>query len=132
MRALKPMIEIDSFKGQGEVSSISFSNKGLYFAAAWKNSSSCRVFNLRKMKEESLEVPDADGFKTSFVSFDYYGNYLATGAGTAVSLYTGKLFNEPVKRFSQNDGNVNVVRFAPSGSYFASGADDRWLKVHSV
>ena len=90
MRSLKPMIEIDKFKGLGEVSSLAFSNKGLYFAAAWKNSSSCRVFNLRKMQEESLEVSDPEGFKTSFVSFDYYGNYLATCAGTAVSLYTGK------------------------------------------
>jgi WD40 repeat protein len=38
VRTQKPMIELDQFKGSGEVNSIAFSNKGLYFAAAWKNS----------------------------------------------------------------------------------------------
>jgi WD40 repeat protein len=84
------------------------------------------------MKEESLEVVDQSNFKTHHVSFDYYGNYLATGAGQAVSVYTGKLFNEQVARFTKNEGNVNVVKFAPSGNFLASGADDRWLKVYSL
>lgn len=55
---------------------------------------------MRKMKEERIEVVDPDHNKTTCVSFDYYGNYLATGAGPAVSLYTGKQFNETVKRFA--------------------------------
>ena len=100
MRSLKPIFEIDKFKGLGEVCSLAFSNKGLNFAAAWKNNSICRVFNLRKMQKESLDVADPEGLKTSFVSFDYYGNYLATGSGSAVSIYTGKEMNEPVKRFT--------------------------------
>jgi hypothetical protein len=48
--------DLSNFKGHGEICSLSFSNKGLFFAAAWRNSDICRVFNLRKMKEESIQV----------------------------------------------------------------------------
>jgi hypothetical protein len=41
---------------QGELSSLSFSNKGLNFAAAWKTSEICRVFNLRKLGKDVNEV----------------------------------------------------------------------------
>ena len=47
IREQKSFKDISSFKGQ-EVSSISFSNKGVLFGCAWRNSEVCRVFDLRK------------------------------------------------------------------------------------
>ena len=53
--------ELNAYDGNGDVCSISFSNKGINFAAAWRNSEVCRVFDLRKMDAGAAEVPHTQG-----------------------------------------------------------------------
>ena len=77
---------------QGELSSISFSNKGLNFAAAWKSSDTLRIFNLRKLGKEVNEVKLSD--KVNSVSFDNYGGYFLAGAGSALSIHNLKKWDD--------------------------------------
>ena len=67
------------------------------------------------------------------VNFDFYGGHLVSAAGKGIGLWELKKYDAPVWKEDQaHDGNVNVVRFAPSGNYIASGADDRFLKIYSI
>ena len=77
----------------GELSSISFSNKGLNFAAALKSSDICRVFNLRKLGKEVNEVKLSGGVNS--INFDHYGGYLLAGAGSALTIHAAKKWDEP-------------------------------------
>lgn len=38
----------------------------------------------------------------------------------------------PIHSIQAHEGIVNVAKFSPSGSMIVSGADDRFLKVHSL
>jgi hypothetical protein len=37
-----------------------------------------------------------------------------------------------VVRVDAHEGIVNVAKFSNSGAFIASGADDRWMKIHSL
>jgi len=47
---------LDTYKGDGLINSLNFSDKGINFAAAWKGSPICRVFDLRKVDKESFAL----------------------------------------------------------------------------
>lgn len=119
---------------EGELSSISFSNKGLNFAAAWKSSEICRVFNLRKLGKEVNEVKLSAGINS--VSFDNYGGLLLAGAGSALSIHAAKKWDEAPLFFNEtafNKGVVSVAKFSNSGRFIVSGGtEDRFMKVFSV
>lgn len=119
---------------QGELSSISFSNKGLNFAAAWKSSDVCRVFNLRKLGKEVNEVKLSAGVNS--VSFDHYGGLLLAGAGSALTIHAAKKWDDAPLFFDEkahNQGVVNVAKFSTSGRHIVSGgAEDRFMKVFEV
>ena len=117
IRTQQAIFSIDDYKGTcGEVKQISFSNKGLYFATTWKDSKVARVFNLRKLGKEVIEVGPFGEDKVTTATFDYYGNYLAIGHGKSICVVEAKKWNEPLVTIpNAHDGAVNVVRFAPSG-----------------
>ena len=119
---------------QGEISSISFSNKGLNFAAAWKSSDICRIFNLRKLGKEVNEVKLSAGVNS--VSFDHYGGLLLAGAGSALTIHAAKKWDEAplfVNEKAHAQGVVSVAKFTTSGRHIVSaGADDRFMKVFEV
>jgi WD40 repeat protein len=110
----------------GDVINITFSNKGLNFAAAWKNSNICRVFDLRKM-DSAFEIPHSSHVNS--VNFDNFGGYLATASSKELRFYTGKKWDEEIFTSEVHEGDINVVKFAPSGRYVCSGGEDRFMKV---
>ena len=54
VRSNQEIFKISEYKG--ELNQIAFSNKGLNFAVAWKNTDVCRVFNMKKLGREVSEV----------------------------------------------------------------------------
>ena len=56
VRTNQEIFKINEYKEGGELKEIAFSNKGLNFAVAWKNSEICRVFNMKKLGREVSEV----------------------------------------------------------------------------
>lgn len=83
--------ELDAHKGSGEVQNISFSNKGLQFAATLKNMENAKLFNMRKIDEPALDIVSAyGGSKVNAVTFDYYGGHLMAGNGKALNFYNIK------------------------------------------
>lgn len=117
---------------KGELGNICFSNKGLYFAATWKNSEICKVFNLRKLGREVIEVKHEQ--PVEFANFDYYGGYLLTGSGSGLNIFASKHWSEPAvysNDKAHDNGAVSVVKFANSGRMIVSaGAEDRFMKVY--
>ena len=119
---------------KGELGNISFSNKGLYFAASWKGSDVCRVFNLRKLGREVMEVKHSQ--PVEHVQFDYFGGYLLTGSGSGINVFASKHWSEPSVYANEkvhDTGVVSVAKFANSGRMIVSaGAEDRFMKVYGI
>ena len=93
----------------------------------------CKVFNLRKINEVQTPFnPFGENTTTHSVSFDQYGGYLVTGSGNGICVYGGKTMTDPIHVIPAHEGIVNVAKFTPSGEMIVSGADDRFLKVHSL
>ena len=84
IRTHQEIFTLADFKG--DLANVSFSNKGLSFAAAWKSESVCRVFNLRKLGKEVAEIRHKDNL--SYCSFDNFGSYLMTAAGSSLNVFT--------------------------------------------
>lgn len=59
-----------------EVKKISFSNKGTYLAAAWKDQDICRVYSLHKQCQYT-DIAHS-GIAVNDLSFDHFGGYLMT------------------------------------------------------
>lgn len=94
IREQKTIKELTQGQGNNEVCDISFSNKGLLFAVAWKNSPITRIFDLRKLDKDIIELTnDNPASIVNSVNFDSFGTYLATGSGKDVKMYAGKQWN---------------------------------------
>ncbi|CDW72817.1 UNKNOWN [Stylonychia lemnae] len=132
IRTQQSVLEFADFKGQGEVKSLSFSNKGVQLAAGWSNMKECKVFSLRKTNEVLSPLNTTESNSTQAVSFDHYGGYLLTGSGNVVNIYGGKQLREPTHSIVAHEGIINVAKFSPQGSLVVSGAEDRFLKIHSL
>lgn len=133
IRSHQEIFKIADYKG--DLSSLAFSNKGLNFAAAWKTSDVCRVFNLRKLGKEVYEIQHSAGPINS-VAFDHYGGYLLTGAGNTMNIFASKKWDEPpvyANGHPQDNGVVNVAKFAKSGRMVVSGGnEDRFMKIFAI
>ena len=62
---------------QTAVSSIEFSNKGIFLAASWQGSDTCRVYSLHKGFTFAELKQDSE---VSSIAFDQYGGFLAVGS----------------------------------------------------
>ena len=66
------------------VSSLKFSNKGIFMAASWTGHDTCRVYGLHKgfafseIKQENVPVTS--------IAFDLYGGYLAVGTAQSMTI----------------------------------------------
>lgn len=133
IRTQKEIAKLDAFKG--ELSQITFSNKGLNFAAAWSTSDVVRVFNLRKLGKEVYELKHDSNVQS--VSFDKYGTSLVTGAGQALNIYQASkhwaeapIYTNPK---AHDNGVVSAAKFSSSGRMLVSaGTEDRFLKVFEL
>jgi WD40 repeat protein len=133
MRNQQVIKELEAFKGQGEVTNISFSNKGAHFAATWKNIETAKLFNLRKFDHAPLDIVNSHpASKATTASFDHYGGYLATGSDNSLNIYNLKDVANPVHSFQAHDGIVNIAKFTTSGKAIISGGEDRFLNVFSL
>jgi len=133
VRSQQEIAKLDGFKG--ELSQITFSNKGLNFAVAWSTSDIARVFNLRKLGKEVYELKHESNVQS--VCFDKYGQTLVTGAGQGLSVYqASKQWTEgPIytNAKAHENGIVSTARFSGSGRLLVSaGAEDRFLKVFEL
>lgn len=132
VRTNQEIFKITDYKG--DLSQISFSNKGLQFAVSWKSSDVCRVFNMKKLGKEVSEIKLPGNVHS--VHFDHYGSYLLTGAGSNLSVFNSrKLGDSPLYSNDQthDTGVVNVARFAPNGKMIVSGGtEDRFMKVFGI
>jgi WD40 repeat protein len=133
IRSHQEIFKMTDFKG--DLGNISFSNKGLNFAAAWKSSDVCRVFNLKKLGKEVTEIKNTA--PVSFVSYDNYGSYLLTGAGQSLNVYATKHLGTQATIFSQDKvvdtGVVSVAKFSASGKMIVTGgSEDRFMKVFGL
>ena len=107
---------------KGELSQISFSNKGLQFAVALKSSDICRVFNMKKLGREVNEIKTSGNVHS--VHFDPFGSFLLTGSGSSLSIYNSKKLSDSplyLNEKAHDTGVVNVARFSPSGRMIISG-----------
>lgn len=92
-----------------------------------------KLFNLRRIEEPALDIKHPiSGSKITSVAFDQYGTHLLAGVGNSLGLYNVKNVNEPAYNFEAHEGVVNVAKFSPSGQLIVSGAEDRFLKIHSL
>lgn len=87
------------FSTEGPLLGLSFSENGIWFAAACENSTSVDIFDLRKPKAvKTLDL----GSAVTTVQWDYTGQFLAiAGAGgVAVEEYSkkSKKWTEPFKK----------------------------------
>ena len=113
--------------------SISFSNKGLLFAVCCKNTEICKVYNLRKLGKEVIDIKHKQGLNVNSVNFDYYGGNLLTSAGHSLNIYAAKLWNDPLfVEPEAHESIVNVAKFSPSGAFIASGSEDRFMKIYGL
>ena len=133
IRTQQEIAKLDGFKG--ELSQITFSNKGLNFAAAWSTSDVARVFNLRKLGKEVYELKQESAVQS--VSFDKYGQNLVTGAGQVVNVYqASKHWNEgPIYSVAKahDNGVLSAAKFSASGRMLVTaGSEDRFLKVFQM
>ena len=132
VRSNQEIFKMTDYKG--DLSRISFSNKGLQFACAWKSSDICRVFNMKKLGKEVNEIKLSGNVHS--VHFDNYGSYLLTGAGNTLSIFnTRKLGDAPlfVNENAHDTGLVNVAKFAPNGKMIVTGGtEDRFMKVFGI
>lgn len=132
VRTNQEIFKITDYKG--DLSQISFSNKGLQFAVSWKSSDVCRVFNMKKLGKEVSEIKLPGNVHSA--NFDQYGSYLLTGAGSNLSVFNArKLGDSPIYSNDQahDTGVVSVARFAPNGKIIVSGGtEDRFMKVFGI
>lgn len=133
IRSHQEIFKISDYKG--ELGNVSFSNKGLNFAASWKSQDVCRIFNLKKLGKEVHEIKHTGG-NVNCVNFDFFGNYLLTGAGSSLNIYASKHWNEPAvytNEKAHETGVVSVAKFSPSGKFIVSGgSEDRFMKVYGL
>jgi WD40 repeat protein len=135
VRSHQEIFKISDYKG-GELGNISFSNKGLNFAAAWKSSDTCRVFNLKRLGKEVFELKHSAG-NVNFVNFDFFGGSLLTAAGSSLNIYQAtKKWDEPAvytNERAHDTGIVNLAKFSPSGRFIVSaGNEDRFMNVFGL
>lgn len=132
VRTNQEIFKITDYKG--DLSQISFSNKGLQFAVSWKSSDVCRVFNMKKLGKEVSEMKLPGNVHS--VHFDHYGSYLLTGSGSSLSVFNSrKLGDSPIyyNDMAHDIGFVNIARFAPNGKMIVSGGtEDRFMKVFGI
>ena len=69
--------ELEGPTPSSAVSQLEFSNKGIFLAASWTGSSSCRVYSLHK--GFACNELTQEGMPVTAISFDLYGGFLAVG-----------------------------------------------------
>lgn len=110
IRTQEVVKELSGYSGKGDVISLAFSNKGINFAAAWKGSNVCRVFDLRKMDAPAYEVVHAEGSQVNSVAFDNMGGSLVSAGGKEVRISTGKKWDEQILSTQAHEAVVNVAK----------------------
>ena len=93
IRDLKAPTELEPPKEGTPVSKLTFSNKGVYLAAAWEGLDLCRVYSLHK--ECAFTDLSHAGKVVSSLAFDAYGGFLMTSADQEVRLFHYKNWKEP-------------------------------------
>lgn len=70
------------------------------------------------------------------LSFHPSGDYLITSTSGPVIRYTdiktSQMFQVPSSESDAHVGAVNIVKYAPNGSYFVSGGEDGNVHVHET
>ena len=90
---------------------MTFSNKGLIFGAAWRNSETSRLFDLRKMDVALAELVNEKGSVVNTVDFDSTGAYFVQGTGNGLKMHAGKTWTDVVASYDTlHDGLINSVR----------------------
>nr|5M89_A Chain A, Spliceosome WD40 Sc [Thermochaetoides thermophila]5M89_B Chain B, Spliceosome WD40 Sc [Thermochaetoides thermophila] len=92
--------QAESFPLGTPIQALAFSENGFWFAATGKGTSSVTIFDLRK-SGAAAAVKELQTGEVLSISWDYTGQYLATGGGTGVTvqMYTKatKSWSEPVR-----------------------------------
>mmetsp|Transcript_31604 Transcript_31604/g.41865 ORF Transcript_31604/g.41865 Transcript_31604/m.41865 type:complete len:209 (-) Transcript_31604:128-754(-) len=96
------------------VSQLSFSNKGIFLAAAWEGQETCHVYSLHKGFAVS-EIRQAGQIVTA-LSFDLYGGFLAVGTSESMVISNYKNWKKILVNLTPFEGSgVHTIRFEASG-----------------
>jgi len=121
---IKQQENVHTFEGHsGQVNCIAFSENGYYMASA-ADDNTIKLWDLRKLSNfKSIDAP-----AVAAVSFDFGGQYLASAAGTGMTVYNAKTW-DVVKTFEDaHASQVTDVKWGANAKFLASTSMDRSLK----
>merc|ERR1712195_182033 len=121
---IKQQENVHTFEGHsGQVNCIAFSENGYYMASA-ADDNTIKLWDLRKLSNfKSIDAP-----AVAAVSFDFGGQYLASAAGTGMTVYNAKTW-DVVKTFEDaHASRVTDVKWGANAKFLASTSMDRSLK----
>lgn len=94
IREMKLAQELNPPEEGVEVSSLVFSNKGVYLAAAWKGQDTCRFYSLHR--ECTFTDLAHENLVINSIAFDQFGGFLMTAAGNNLVLFNYKNWKKPI------------------------------------